>query len=300
MRGIGLPSLLAELFGPLVVVFALLTQLGDTWFLFALVVSSYWFGPHTPRIGDGLDRRRGAIVVGLLLLAFVLVYTTKPLFGLPRPPSAAVPPRGDLVPDALAGVYEWLSTSSGFGFPSGHATGSTLVYGGLAWAVRISSPRRRAVIAAVLITVVSLSRLALGVHYLVDVLAGTALALTGLAVAVRLATPRRVFGLAAAVGFIGLIAVGPTPDLLASTAMAVGATVVWTGFGDELLATPSRAGALSTAGVGAVVVVLGGGLALLVRTDPLLSGGGALLVGAGIVAMPLVGDRVAKTVAAQN
>lgn len=293
-RGVGVESLLSSLPGLVVVAFALVTQLGDTWFLSLLTVGSFWLGPYTPRFGDGIDRQRSGVVVGLLLLAVVLVYTGKPLFGLPRPPGAALPPHGDLVPDELAGVYAWLSTSSGFGFPSGHATGSTLVYGGLAWAVRAGSPRKRAVIAAVLVGLVSLSRLVLGLHYLVDVLAGMALGLAALAVAIRLATPGRVFGLAAGVGLLGLVAVGPTQDLLAGTGAAVGATAAWTGVGESLLQTGSRTGALATIVVGSVAGAVGVAVGLLIDPGLTMTGAGAVLAGAGLVAMPLVGERVAK------
>lgn len=293
MRGLGLPSLLADLLGPVVVVFALVTQLGDAWFLSLLVGLSYWLGPHTPRLGDGIDRRRAAVVVGLLVLSFVLVYTAKPLFGLPRPPGAEVAPRADLLPDALAGVYTWLSTGSGFGFPSGHATSSTLVYGGLAWAVRVGSARKRVAIAAVLAGVVSLSRLVLGLHYLVDVLAGAALALGALGIAVRLATPARVFGLTAAVGVLGLLTAGPTVKLVAGTGVAVGATGAWLWIGDERLTDQSRAGAFATVGVGAVTAAVFGVVGVVTRAVPVVAFA-SLVGGALIVAMPLVGERVAK------
>jgi membrane-associated phospholipid phosphatase len=304
MRGFGLPSLLGDLLGPLVIGFALLTQLGDVWFLSLIVGLCYWLGSRTPWIE--IDRERAAIVVGLLLLSLVLIWTFKPLFGFSRPPGAAVPPRGDLIPPALAGVYEWLSTSSGYGFPSGHALGSTLVYGGLAWAIKTGSRTRRIGVAAGLITVVSLSRLVLGLHYLPDVLAGMALGLATLAVALRLGTPGRVFGLGAVVGILGVLVTGPvgsllersiagpTIKLLASTGVAVGAALAWLAAGEELTMAPSERGAHATLLVGGFVVVVLGASGLVVRSVPSAVTLLGVVGGAVVVAMPLLGERVTK------
>jgi membrane-associated phospholipid phosphatase len=73
------------------------------------------------------------------------------------------------------------------GFPSGHATMSTLVYGGLALVHRRHVPSEgtvAAALAALVVLAVSLSRVVLGVHYLGDVLVGLlvgAVALAGFA-----------------------------------------------------------------------------------------------------------------------
>jgi membrane-associated phospholipid phosphatase len=304
MRGLGLPELFADLLGPFVVGFALLTQLGDVWLLSLLVGCCYWLGSHTPWVD--IDRERAAIVVGLLLLYLVLIWTLKPLFGLPRPPGAAVPPRGDLIPPALAGVYEWLSTSSSYGFPSGHALGTTLVYGGLAWAIRTGSRTRRIGVAAGLVLAVSLSRVALGLHYLPDVLAGMALGVATLAVALRLGTPGRVFGLGAVVGVVGALLIGPVGTilglsiagpsikLLASAGVAVGAALAWRGAGDELTVVPSRREARATLLVGGVVVAILGAGGLVARSLPPAAALLGLVGGVAIVAMPLLGERVAK------
>jgi len=72
-------------------------------------------------------------------------------------------------------VYSATAFSDGYGFPSGHATVSTVVYVGLASILTIWDQRRRYFVAGVVVAVVSFTRLALGLHYLVDVLAGMAL-----------------------------------------------------------------------------------------------------------------------------
>ena len=72
-----------------------------------------------------------------------------------------------------------LLTARGFSFPSGHAMGSLLAYGMLAYLVwrQMDNPRGRAALVGctlVLILLIGLSRLYLGVHYFSDVVAGYA------------------------------------------------------------------------------------------------------------------------------
>lgn len=72
-----------------------------------------------------------------------------------------------------------VATAGGFSFPSGHAAASTTSYGAVTLALLPAVPRRRrrAAVAGVVVLVVAVgaSRLALGVHYLTDVLGGFAL-----------------------------------------------------------------------------------------------------------------------------
>ncbi|QGA84237.1 phosphatase PAP2 family protein [Halomicrobium sp. LC1Hm] len=294
MRAIGITEWLGEALGPAVVPFALVTQLGDLWFLTVVVGLLYWLGRSTPQVGAGVDRERAATVVALLFGTVALLTTLKPLFGLARPPDAGVAPQAALVPAALEGVYAWLATGDGFGFPSGHALGTTVVFGGLAWAVRVGPLRRRAALAAGLVALVSLSRLALGVHYLVDVLAGAGVGLAYLLVVVGvLGTPRRAFGLAAAVALFGLTVVGPHPELVATVGLCVGGTAAWLVAGDRLLAIPDtrRGGVLATllgfAVAGPALAVTG----LLAPSVPLALAGG-LVGGVVTVAAPLAGHEV--------
>lgn len=69
-----------------------------------------------------------------------------------------------------------VATAHGRSFPSGHAMSSTIVYGALLIVVlpAVSGTRRPLAVAgaAVVVLVVGFSRLALGVHYLSDVVAG--------------------------------------------------------------------------------------------------------------------------------
>ena len=71
------------------------------------------------------------------------------------------------------------ATAGGNSFPSGHATSSTVSYGSVLLVVLPAVPRRarRGAVAGVVVLVAAIgaSRLALGVHYLSDVLGGFAL-----------------------------------------------------------------------------------------------------------------------------
>jgi membrane-associated phospholipid phosphatase len=65
-----------------------------------------------------------------------------------------------------------------YSFPSGHAFGATATYGALVLVIAAGGSRRRrtwvAASAAVVVAIVASSRVILGVHYLLDVLAGIA------------------------------------------------------------------------------------------------------------------------------
>lgn len=92
-------------------------------------------------------------------------------------------------------------TETGFSFPSGHASGSMLVYGFAAYLIVRHTPRAWrlpvTVVAMLVIVFVGASRVLLQVHYLSDVLAGWMVAASWLALciagleALRLARERR-------------------------------------------------------------------------------------------------------------
>ncbi|MEU4311636.1 phosphatase PAP2 family protein [Nocardia sp. NPDC024068] len=112
------------------------------------------------RRGDTADL---ALVAGVGAASAVLVPVTKHLIGRQRPPAA-----------------DRLVTVADLSFPSGHSTGSAAVVGVLATVCWIRMHRRVvarvvAVLAAVFVILVGLSRVYLGVHWPTDVLAGWAL-----------------------------------------------------------------------------------------------------------------------------
>lgn len=224
-RGIGgvefVQGLLPESMAPVV---ALVTQLGDVWFLAAVVTYLY--------VRDG--RERFAVVAARALGALGVVNALKYYFAFPRPnaPLAAL----EAVHPAIQPLYAATGFASGYGFPSGHAVLSTAVYVSLAGALSTGEARRRYAAAAALVGVVSLSRVALGVHYLVDVLAGVAVALAFLgatALLLRRAGRERgavAFLVAVACAAAGVASSGAGFDQVLLLAAALGGLAGWAAF----------------------------------------------------------------------
>ncbi|WP_231188252.1 phosphatase PAP2 family protein [Haladaptatus sp. DYF46] len=79
-----------------------------------------------------------------------------------------------------AGLFTNITTAEGSGFPSGHALGTTIVWGGLALVLDRRTDRLRVGVAGIVVGLVSLSRLVLGVHYFINVLVGIVLGIIGL------------------------------------------------------------------------------------------------------------------------
>lgn len=175
-RGVGVVEPIQELIPEwAALLVALLTQLGDVWFLALLVGGVYWF--HT-------DREDAVVIIGLTLAGLSLITTLKHVFALPRPTQPLV--SLETLPQVLQPLYEVTGTASGYGFPSGHALMTTIVYFSLARRLSISTCRRRVLGAAIIVGAVGFSRIALGVHYLVDILAGIGVGLLFLLVAEQL------------------------------------------------------------------------------------------------------------------
>ncbi|MFC7155863.1 phosphatase PAP2 family protein [Halomarina halobia] len=257
-RGLGVTETLgAALPDAAFALFVVLTQLGDPWLLVLVAGATYLVADRVTWI----DRERAAYVVALTVTAMALTTALKGLFAFPRPPSAPIPGIEPL-PTILRAVYVDAANAGGFGFPSGHALGSTVVWGGLALVVERSTPRRRLAVAAALVAVVSLSRLVLGVHYLVDVLAGVALGLLVLLATARLTAsgrrPEPAFALAtaSALGAVAFAGVGLVP--VVELASAVGG---W--FGWRAVADAEGRGGLLRRSLLAVGLGLLGGVVLL-------------------------------------
>lgn len=138
---------------PLEPLWFLLTRLGDGPLYIVAVGFLYWC----------VDKAKG-FRLGMLLLISVEVSTAaKEVFGSPRPPR-------DLWRDSMVLKDP---AGGGFGFPSGHAQSAGVFWGGL-W---LLWRRKRLLLPGLLFTAgVSLSRVALGVHFPGDVAGGLALA----------------------------------------------------------------------------------------------------------------------------
>ena len=179
---------------------AVLTWLGDPALLLAVVAVHRWLG----------DRDEGLAVLGAALAATALVVGAKAFFGLPRPPGAVATVAAD-----------------GYGFPSGHAVGATVVWGALALAVDHGSRRARLAAAGVVAAVVAATRVAIGVHYPVDVAVGVAVgvALLGGYRLIAWGDRRRMAAVAVALAVAAVLASGGSRDafLILGAALAFAA-----------------------------------------------------------------------------
>jgi len=234
-RSVGVSeAICAALTEPVLLLAALVTLAGDAGTLLAISLGAYWLGAPMGQ-GWGLDRRRGAFVFACALGAFSLTAGLKAFFALPRPSIGLLAPEAfETVPaaDVLRAFVASAASASGYGFPSGHAISSTVVYGALALVSDIGSRRERWTGVGLLTGLVSLSRVVLGVHYLVDVLVGVVVGLAFLATVASLARgvdATRAFVLAVSLGVVAVItAIGDAPrDAIALLGVSVGAMGVW-------------------------------------------------------------------------
>jgi membrane-associated phospholipid phosphatase len=295
-RGLGELDVVATLPDAIVVAAAVLTQVGDVWFLFGLVGLLYWFGESLPG-PVALDRRRAAYVAGLGVGANALVTTLKSWLAPPRPPGADTAPTVEALPALLKPVFESAATGTGFGFPSGHALGTAVVYGGLALLV---DTRRADASAAAVVAVVALTRVVLGVHYLVDVVVGVAVGAAFLAVVHAVAergdAPARAFAAASLVALLGPVLGGVDFETMTALGAAFGAWLAWTITGDHVeQESATRRGGVASVAVGAAFGVL---FAVVYVLEPAvhLSFLAMAVVLAGVVASPLAGEALARDV----
>ena len=231
-RSVGGIEFLREVLpGPVREAFGVLTWLGSVPFVIGLLAVVYWFGV----------RDRGAFGLATALGALSMTVALKAIFALPRPPE----------PGRLIGAM-------GYGFPSGHAIASTVVWGYLAITLTWGTRRRRYGVAGLVIGVVVVSRVAVGVHYVVDVVAGVAVGAAYLAAVTRLDGPERVFGVAVAVSLLAVVVTGASGDSMLLLGAALAGALLW-----PRLSVPSspwrREGLLPAVGgggaIGAVVLV---------------------------------------------
>jgi membrane-associated phospholipid phosphatase len=304
-HGIGAVGVAQDLLAPFVPVFALLTQLGDVWFLLGLLATLYLGGDHLPGLRDRLDRPRVAYVIALAIGALALSTGLKLLVGLPRPTGAGTPVDVAWVPGSLDPLYEGAVSTDGHGFPSGHALGATVVYGGLALVVGEGLTRRRLAATGVLVGAIGFARVVIGVHHLSSVLGGFAIGLAYLAVVTRLTDGgRRValaYLLAVFAGVFALFGGGFERDTVVALGTALGGRLTWQTMGAGVPDGPA-----STRDTGLLVVVglttVGGLFGVIEGVEPPLSVTfllAALLVGLLLV-LPLAWTKTKEGRAAQK
>lgn len=226
-RGFGEAAFASELPDIVVAVAGLVTQLGDMWFVLLGVAAL--FVAHRFGISVSDDPwRDGLFLLAVAIGSYSLTVVLKHAFLLPRPQGAATATAPAWLPDLLDPAYASMVTGDGYGFPSGHALKTTAVYGGAAATLTVWNRKRRIAAAGVITGAVALSRVLLGVHYVVDVVTGVAVGAAFLLLVLR-ATDRQpapAFGVAAVLGVVGF---GMSFSFSAALAagVAVCGLVVW-------------------------------------------------------------------------
>lgn len=209
-RGLGVSGFFSTKPGGVLLGFGLLTQLGDPWFLVFLAILVYLLGTERALVETPLN---GAFTLAITFGGLAFTDLLKNLYGLPRPPGAGTVTVPTWLPATTAGLFRSLTTGGGFGFPSGHALGTTVVFGALASQLAIGSRRSRWAVATIAVGLVAFSRLVLGVHYLVDLVVGilAGAALLGTALHIGDHRPLRVFALASGIGLAAVVAAALSP-----------------------------------------------------------------------------------------
>lgn len=217
-RGIGVTVALRELLPEWTeTLFAAIAMAGDLAIIVpilgVLYLADVW---GSLRSGDGeigrLCSDRTVFLIATVFGGLALIVLLKAAFGLPRPPAE------------LHAI-----TPSEHGFPSGHTMAATVFWGAMAAWTSVGRRRHRIAIAAVIVGFVGFSRLGLGVHYLVDVVASVGFGLGYLAAVAAVAndSPERAFAVAVAVALLALVVSGAETRAILAAGGTVGAFIGW-------------------------------------------------------------------------
>jgi membrane-associated phospholipid phosphatase len=289
-RGIGALTALSAHTGLALSIAGLVTQFGDPWFLLLVAMAVYLAGSSRALLESP---REGAFVVAATFSAFSLTDLLKTVFLAPRPPTAGTVTVPAWLPNALEGSFRSITTGTGYAFPSGHALGTTVVAAALAYKLDVGSDVLRWSTASVIVFVVAASRVVLGVHFLVDVVAGTfaGLSLVAVAAAIGSREPGRVFALGAGIGVLAVLTSAVAPSGAAWNAGqwlggSIGAGIAW------YVVRPTTSLTLREAvGAGAPIGILW--VAVYLSSPPLLVTLFATALAAGFaIAAPTLLDRV--------
>lgn len=183
-----------------------ITYVGSVFVMVPLVVIAYWW-----------DSDRLASLLPAFLAYYGLMASIKSLNAATRPD---VDPAGsaDLFPAIYSTWYGHATAIGTTSFPSGNAMVPAVIVTLLVVHLRISTLRRRALVGGFVVALVGYTRLALGVHYPIDVLGGIAL---GLALAGVILTLQRRFEDGVAAAFVLAVAVAALSVWLRSNGWGV-------------------------------------------------------------------------------
>lgn len=217
-RGVGEAAFVSRLPEEMRAIAGAVTQLGDMWFVLTGIALVYVVSEFGYEAAEN-PRKDALYLFALAVGAYCLTVAMKAVFALPRPPDATAVTPPAWIPVLAGPVCESMVTAEGYGFPSGHALKTAAVYGGAAITLRGWNRSRRVLAAGAVTVLVSVSRVVLGVHYLVDVVVGTVVGVAFLGTVARIAGRDPTRALLIATG-IGLLAFAMSPGY--KTGFAVG------------------------------------------------------------------------------
>jgi membrane-associated phospholipid phosphatase len=196
--------------------FAVISLLGDL-FLIVPVLGLIYLADVASGLSRGDETQplcsdRTVFLIATVFGGLALVVVLESVFAMPRPPAE----------------YHAISPSE-HGFPSGHAMAATVFWGALALWLPIGSRPARLAVGATVVPLVALSRLALGVHFLIDVVASFAFGVIYLAAVAWLARdrPARAFGGAIVIAVLATVVSGANERAVLALVGTAGAAVGW-------------------------------------------------------------------------
>lgn len=199
--------------------FSLLSLPGDLVVIVPVLGVLYLSSVSRTLLGRGESPRptslcddRTAAVIAVVFGGLALVVFLESLLGFGRPP-----------------IELHAVSASKYGFPSGHTMAATILWGGIALWAPVGQARTRFVVAGAIVAVVGVARLALGVHYLVDVVAGLVVG-TGYLFLVwpRVGTrPRYAFAAAVVIALAAVVVSGGNDRSVLALVGTAGAAFGW-------------------------------------------------------------------------
>lgn len=214
-RDVGVTVALRESLPPGVVDgFALVTVLGSLEVILLVLAGLYGRSVleryrQTGRLGSD---DRTIFIIAAVFGGLSIIVLLKGLFQVPRPPAELM-----------------VVDKHDFGFPSGHTLAATVLWVGLARWTSAHRRRTRYLLAGTIVGLVGLSRLALGLHFLPDVLASMVIGGGYLLAIERVARdrPGRAFGIAVAIAVLALVVAGPVQDAVLAVIGTMAAIAGW-------------------------------------------------------------------------
>lgn len=269
---------------PVGVAFGVVSHLGSVWFVVPAVLAAFLL----------VRTERATAWLGIVGGGYGVMLAVKSLFSVERP-DVAPPVAADTLHPVLRVVYEPSVEIATTAFPSGHVLAATVLWGLFVVDSRRCSRLGRGVLAGGAIVLVGSSRIALGVHYPIDVVAGVAVGgaylLAVLAVLDRVTNPTTVaLAVGSAAAWLGAIR-SPELDAALLCGCLFGALLAW-----QIVAGVGQRRTL------AVLVPVGvGSLAPVTGAIGVLAAVAGVVLGTTIVAVPLLyfGPEQTQTTAAR-